>query len=142
MSVAMPLQIANAMAASEFERVGVPFVDVTPAFEAAEDPRWLFLFPLDAHTSEAGHALTLQSFNVVADEEDAARYRFRLVLTRVSADDRYTRGSVAITVQGRSGDRMRELEWRRIGGSDVAARFQFRNFHRIDGRLFGDQQLG
>ena len=35
--------------------LNVPWVDVTAMFERAPDPRALFLFPLDAHTSPAGH---------------------------------------------------------------------------------------
>jgi len=40
--------------AAEFR---VNLVDFTPLFEAVDDPRNLYLFPLDAHTSTAGHAL-------------------------------------------------------------------------------------
>lgn len=37
--------------------VDITFVDLTPVFEQAEDPRTLYLFPLDAHTSREGHRL-------------------------------------------------------------------------------------
>jgi len=39
----------------------VPFIDLTPAFEAEEDPRTLYMFPIDAHTSPRGHHLIAKS---------------------------------------------------------------------------------
>lgn len=35
--------------------LGMAFVDTTPKLEAFDDPRPLYLFPLDAHNSRAGH---------------------------------------------------------------------------------------
>jgi lysophospholipase L1-like esterase len=50
-------QVVNDIAASEFKRAAIPFLDTTPHFEAIEDTGSLFLFPLDAHTSAKGHAV-------------------------------------------------------------------------------------
>ena len=50
-------QFPNRALESAFARAGLPFVDTTPRFEAVADPRPLFLFPLDAHTSREGHRL-------------------------------------------------------------------------------------
>ena len=41
--------------------IGIPFLDITPNFEKQPDPRELYLFPLDAHTSAKGN-------NIVAGE--------------------------------------------------------------------------
>jgi len=41
--------------------IAVPFVDVTKRFEQEKDPRTLYLFPLDAHTSPIGHRLIAES---------------------------------------------------------------------------------
>jgi len=50
-------QSVNRTVADEMARVGIEFIDTTPAFEAQPDARPLYLFPLDAHTSTSGHAL-------------------------------------------------------------------------------------
>lgn len=50
-------QVVNLQIARELARVKVPFLDLTPTFETVPDPRTLFLFPIDAHTNPAGHAL-------------------------------------------------------------------------------------
>jgi len=39
----------------------VPFVDVIKRFEQEKDPKTLYLFPLDAHTSPIGHRLIAES---------------------------------------------------------------------------------
>ena len=50
-------QDVNRRLADLMEAVNLPFLDLTPAFEAQRDPQSLFLFPLDAHTSPQGHRL-------------------------------------------------------------------------------------
>lgn len=50
-----------------------PYVDFTPSFEAAEDPRSLYLFPLDAHTSPQGHALMAQELEAALRQADLLR---------------------------------------------------------------------
>ena len=48
-------QDINGFLASATAQAAIPFVDLTREFELAADPRLLYLFPLDAHTSAAGH---------------------------------------------------------------------------------------
>ncbi len=48
-------QHVNAFLARVTAELGIPFVDLTARFEGTRDPRALFLFPLDAHTSPDGH---------------------------------------------------------------------------------------
>ncbi len=48
------MQGLNRFLAQASTEVGVPFVDTTPALEAAGDPRNLYLFPFDAHNSPRG----------------------------------------------------------------------------------------
>ena len=43
------------------QKMGIPFVDITPKFEMDSDPSSLYLFPLDAHTSPKGHKLIAES---------------------------------------------------------------------------------
>lgn len=50
-------QVVNRQVARELARAKIPFLDLTPVFEAEPDPRTLYLFPIDAHTNAAGHAL-------------------------------------------------------------------------------------
>jgi hypothetical protein len=54
-------QIVNRQVERELARLAIPFVDVTPRFERVPDPRTLFLFPIDAHTNAAGHALIAEA---------------------------------------------------------------------------------
>ena len=48
-------QDINGFLASATAQAAIPFVDLTREFELAADPRLLYLFPLDAHTSAEGH---------------------------------------------------------------------------------------
>ncbi|MCZ6643032.1 MAG: GDSL-type esterase/lipase family protein [Gammaproteobacteria bacterium] len=50
-------QSVNRTVAAEMARVGIEFIDITPRFELQSNPRLLYLFPLDAHTSNFGHTL-------------------------------------------------------------------------------------
>jgi lysophospholipase L1-like esterase len=68
--------------------IGVPFVDVIKRFEQEEDPRTLYLFPLDAHTSPKGHRL-------IADSIFEKMLELKLLTTRVSASASRGRESVA-----------------------------------------------
>ena len=54
-------QKVNLFVAQTCKEMGVPFVDVTKRFEKEKDPRTLYLFPLDAHTSPKGHRLIADS---------------------------------------------------------------------------------
>jgi hypothetical protein len=54
-------QIVNQQVEQELARLAIPFIDVTPRFERVRDPRTLFLFPIDAHTNAAGHALIAEA---------------------------------------------------------------------------------
>jgi len=54
-------QYANRAVARAVRLAEVPFVDLTPRFERAPDPRELYLFPLDAHTSKAGHRMIAEA---------------------------------------------------------------------------------
>jgi len=54
-------QVVNRQVEQEFARVSIPYVDLTPRFEDVPDPRTLFLFPIDAHTNAAGHALIAEA---------------------------------------------------------------------------------
>jgi hypothetical protein len=52
-----PRQHINRFVKDAAREADVPFIDLTPVFEQVEDPRLLYLFPLDAHTSQEGHRL-------------------------------------------------------------------------------------
>jgi lysophospholipase L1-like esterase len=54
-------QSINRFVSDTCRRIGVPFVDTTPRFEQVEDPRPLYLFPLDPHTSPEGHRLIAET---------------------------------------------------------------------------------
>ena len=54
-------QAVNRFVAKTCREIGVPFVDVTKKLEKEEDPRTLYLFPFDAHTSPKGHRLIAES---------------------------------------------------------------------------------
>ena len=54
-------QVVNRQVERELARAAIPFLDVTPLFERVADPRTLFLFPIDAHTNAAGHALIAEA---------------------------------------------------------------------------------
>ena len=71
-------QEVNLFVAQTCKKIGVPFVDVTKRFEKEEDPRTLYLFPLDAHTSPKGHRLIADSIFEQIEE-------LQLLTTRVSA---------------------------------------------------------
>ncbi|MGD8509314.1 MAG: SGNH/GDSL hydrolase family protein, partial [Syntrophobacterales bacterium] len=71
-------QEVNLFVAQTCKDIGVPFVDVTKRFEKEEDPRTLYLFPLDAHTSPKGHRLIADSIFEQLQER-------KLLTTRVSA---------------------------------------------------------
>jgi hypothetical protein len=55
------MQAVNRKVAAACQKIGVPFVDVTPVFEKQPDIEPLYLFPLDAHTSPRGHQLIAKS---------------------------------------------------------------------------------
>jgi hypothetical protein len=55
------MQAVNRFVEQACREIGVPFVDVTPALEAEEDHRSLYLFPLDAHNSPKGLRLIAQT---------------------------------------------------------------------------------
>ncbi|MBT8407685.1 MAG: SGNH/GDSL hydrolase family protein [Deltaproteobacteria bacterium] len=71
-------QKVNLFVAQTCKDIGVPLVDVTERFEKEEDPRTLYLFPLDAHTSPKGHRL-------IADSIFEQIEKLKLLTTRVSA---------------------------------------------------------
>jgi lysophospholipase L1-like esterase len=71
-------QEVNLFVAQTCKDIGVPFVDVTKRFEKEEDPRTLYLFPLDAHASPKGHRLIADSIFEQLQER-------KLLTTRVSA---------------------------------------------------------
>jgi hypothetical protein len=50
-------EAANRFFAAELARVGIPFHDLTPALERDPDPRTLYLFPVDAHTTPKANGL-------------------------------------------------------------------------------------
>ncbi len=50
-------QHVNRFVKKTANNAGIPIIDVTPEFEQVADPRVLYLFPLDAHTSPEGHEL-------------------------------------------------------------------------------------
>jgi lysophospholipase L1-like esterase len=54
-------QAVNRFVEETCREIGVPLVDVTERFEREEDPRTLYLFPFDAHTSPKGHRLIAES---------------------------------------------------------------------------------
>ena len=54
-------QHINRLIAGVAADLAVGFVDFTPVFEAVADPGKLYLFPLDAHTSAAGHRLMAEA---------------------------------------------------------------------------------
>lgn len=49
------LQSLNRVLRAICDRCGVPFLDITPAFERIKDTKSLYLLPYDAHTSPLGH---------------------------------------------------------------------------------------
>ncbi len=52
-----PRQHINRFMKDAARDANIMFIDLTPVFEQVEDPRTLYLFPLDAHTSPEGHRL-------------------------------------------------------------------------------------
>jgi lysophospholipase L1-like esterase len=54
-------QVLNQQIKTFCLRENIAFVDPTPRFEAVEDVNSLYLFPRDAHASEAGHELIAQA---------------------------------------------------------------------------------
>lgn len=80
-------QKVNLFVAQICKDIGVPFVDVIKRFEKEEDPRTLYLFPLDAHTSPKGHRL-------IADSIFEQIKELKLLTTRVSAMANRLRESV------------------------------------------------
>ena len=54
-------QAVNRFVKDTCREIGVPLVDVTERFEKETDPRTLYLFPFDAHTSAKGHRLIAES---------------------------------------------------------------------------------
>lgn len=51
-----PAQHVNGIFKTECLKNNIPFIDLTKQFETEKDPRKLYLFPLDAHTSPLGHS--------------------------------------------------------------------------------------
>ena len=58
-------QYANRLLTEVLSRESMPWLDTTAAFEAQPELEPLFLFPLDAHTSPAGHRLIART---IADD--------------------------------------------------------------------------
>jgi lysophospholipase L1-like esterase len=54
-------QAVNRFVKKTCNTIAVPFVDITPRFEKESDPKPLYLFPLDAHTSPQGHRLIAET---------------------------------------------------------------------------------
>lgn len=81
-------QEVNLFVAQTCKDIGVPFVDIIKRFEKVEDPRTLYLFPLDAHTSPKGHQL-------IADSIFEKIQELQLLTARVSASASTVRESVA-----------------------------------------------
>jgi lysophospholipase L1-like esterase len=54
-------QAVNRFVEENCREIGVPLVDATESFERDKDPRTLYLFPFDAHTSPKGHRLIAES---------------------------------------------------------------------------------
>jgi len=54
-------QYINGVMGAAAEKAGFELVDLTPRFEAFSDPRELYLFPLDAHTSPTGHRVIAEA---------------------------------------------------------------------------------
>jgi len=79
-------QAVNGFVAQTCREIGVPFVDVTKRLEKEEDPRTLYLFPIDAHTSPKGHRLIAESILEKIKELrlHSFRYPARISLVRSS----------------------------------------------------------
>ncbi len=54
-------QHANRFVKTVSDSAGIEFVDATPEFEKVDDPRELYLFPMDAHTSPEGHRIMTEA---------------------------------------------------------------------------------
>ena len=65
------MQAVNRFVGEACHEIGVPFVDVTPALEAEEDHRSLYLFPFDAHNSPKGLRLIAE---LIADRITKLRF--------------------------------------------------------------------
>lgn len=50
------VQQINRILVDTCRRLGIPFLDMTPIFEQADDPGRFYLWPRDPHTNAAGHA--------------------------------------------------------------------------------------
>ncbi|BFU93732.1 MAG: protein of unknown function [Nitrospira sp.] len=50
------VQHINRILLETCRKLGIPFIDMTPVFEQADDPGRFYLWPRDPHTNEAGHA--------------------------------------------------------------------------------------
>lgn len=62
-------QYANGVMNAAATKAGFDLVDLTPRFEAFADPRELYLFPLDAHTSPEGHRVIAEAIAEVVLEQ-------------------------------------------------------------------------
>ena len=54
-------QYINGVLEAAAGKAGFELIDLTPRFEAFSDPRELYLFPLDAHTSPTGHRVIAEA---------------------------------------------------------------------------------
>jgi hypothetical protein len=56
-----PATYVNQFIKESCDKLNLPLIDVLPEFERVKDPRTLYLFPLDAHTSPLGHRIIADS---------------------------------------------------------------------------------
>lgn len=54
-------QYTNSVMRAAATKAGLELVDLTPRFESFADPRELYLFPMDAHTSPTGHRVIAEA---------------------------------------------------------------------------------
>lgn len=88
-----------------------------------------------AVSTDEARTLGIQSLQLVADEREPDRFRYAVVLTRVSRSDKLTRGQLEMQVEGRSGGEPVRLDLGALGGPQGLVSFQFRHYHRVQGRL-------
>jgi len=86
-------------------------------------------------TGSRGRGFEVQSFTVVEGREGGV-YRFRVVLTRDSKDDKVQRGFVAFSVDGEREGKAERLSLLSLTGRDEPGyEFRFRFYQKIEGKL-------
>ena len=86
-------------------------------------------------SSGESKGLAVQAFVVDRDGRERG-YRFQVVLTRSTKNDKVVKGTVALSVTGEHGGQSRKLSLDELSGPEASPlAFQFKYFQRLEGRL-------